>query len=48
MYESHTVDPSDTSDTTSITGGKKEVTLITCTDDSKERVIVKAKEIRNK
>lgn len=46
VYDSHKVDPSDTRDTTQLTGGKKEVTLITCTDDSKERVIVKCKEIK--
>ena len=27
------------------TNEKKEITLITCTDDSKQRVIVKAKEV---
>ena len=28
-----------------LTNGKKIVTLITCTNDSKQRVVVKAKEI---
>lgn len=46
VYDKHTVDPSDTRDTTQLTGGKKEVTLITCTDDSKQRVIVKCREIK--
>lgn len=46
VYDKHTVDPTDTRDTTQLTGGKKEITLITCTDDSKQRVIVKAKEIK--
>ena len=45
IYDKFTVDPSDTSCTSQITNGKKIVTLITCTDDSKQRVIVKAKEI---
>lgn len=46
VYDKHTVDPNDTRDTTQLTGGKKEVTLITCTDDSKLRVIVKCKELK--
>lgn len=46
VYDKHTVDPNDTRDTTQLTGGKKEVTLITCTDDSKLRVIVKCKEVK--
>ena len=46
VYDKHTVDPSDTRDTTQLTGGKKEVTLITCTDDSKLRVIVKCREVQ--
>lgn len=46
VYDKHTVDPSDTSDTTQLTGGKKELTLITCTDDSKQRVIVRCREVK--
>lgn len=46
VYDKHTVIPEDTRDTTQLTGGKKEVTLITCTDDSKERYIVKCKEVK--
>lgn len=46
VYDKHTVDPSDTRDTTQLTGGKKEVTLITCTDDSKQRIIVKCREVK--
>lgn len=46
VYDKHTVDPNDVSDTTQKTGGKREVTLITCTDDSKERVVVKAREVK--
>ena len=46
VYDMHTVDPSDTSDTTQLTGGKKELTLITCTNDSKQRVIVRCREVK--
>lgn len=46
VYDKYTVDPNDTRCTTQLTGGKKEVTLITCTDDSKLRVVVKCKEIK--
>ena len=46
VYDMHTVEPSDTSDTTQLTGGKKELTLITCTDDGKQRVIVRCREVK--
>ncbi len=45
VYDKYTVDPEDTSCTSQITNGKKIVTLITCTNDSKQRVIVKAEAI---
>jgi len=45
VYDKYTVDPTDTSCTSQITNGKKIVTLITCTNDSKQRVIVQAKEV---
>lgn len=45
VYDKHNVDPNDSSDTTQKTNGKREVTLITCTNDSKQRVIVKATEV---
>lgn len=45
VYDKYTVDPKDTSCTSQVTNGKKIVTLITCTNDSKQRVIVQAKEI---
>jgi LPXTG-site transpeptidase (sortase) family protein len=45
VYDKYTVDPSDVSCTTQLTNGKKIVTLITCTNDSKQRVVVKAEEI---
>ena len=44
VYDIHTVDPNDRSDTTQYTNGKKEVTLITCTNDATQRVIVKCTE----
>lgn len=45
VYNKYQVDPSDVSCTTQLTNGKREVTLITCTDDSKYRVVVKAVEV---
>ena len=46
-YDIYTVDPSDTRCTSQLTQGKKEVTLITCTNDTKQRVIVKCTEVIN-
>lgn len=46
VYNKYQVDPTDVSCTTQLTNGKKEVTLITCTDDSKYRVVVKARELK--
>lgn len=45
VYNKYTVDPEDVACTSQLTGGKKEVTLITCTNDSKQRVIVKCTEV---
>ena len=45
VYEKYTVVPQDTSCTDQNTNGKKIVTLITCTNDNKKRVIVHAREI---
>lgn len=45
VYDKYVVDPSDVSCTSQLTEGRKEITLITCTNDSKQRVIVKAREI---
>lgn len=44
-YDIYTVDPSDTRCTSQLTQGKKEVTLITCTNDTKQRVVVKCAEV---
>ena len=46
VYNKYQVEPSDVSCTTQLTNGKKEITLITCTDDSKHRVVVKAREVK--
>ena len=45
VYDKYTVDPTDVSCTSQNTDGRKEITLITCTDDSRQRVIVKAREV---
>lgn len=45
VYSKYNVLPTDVSCTSQETNGKKEITLITCTNDSKERVIVKARAI---
>lgn len=44
VYDKYTVEPEDVQCTSQRTNGMKEITLITCTDDSKLRVIVKARE----
>lgn len=45
VYDKYQVVPEDLSCTSQLTNGKKEITVITCTDDSKERVVVKARAI---
>ena len=45
IYDKYTVDPTDVRCTSQLTSGKKEVTLITCTDDSQQRVVVKATQV---
>ena len=45
IYDKYTVKPDDVSCTSQLTNGKKIVTLITCTNDSKKRVVVKAEAI---
>lgn len=44
IFSIYKVLPDDTSPLDSITLNEREVTLITCTSDSKERIIIKAKE----
>lgn len=45
VYRKYNVHPKDMSCTSQKTNGKKEITLITCNDDSSERVIIKATEV---
>ena len=45
VFEKAVIEPTDLSCTSQETEGKKMVTLITCTNDSKKRLIVKCKEI---
>lgn len=46
IYNKYQVEPTDVTCTTQLTNGQKEVTLITCTNDSQYRVIVKGREIK--
>lgn len=46
VYDKFQVDPEDTSCTTQLTNGRTEITIITCTNDSKQRVIVKATAVK--
>ncbi len=46
VYDKYTVAPEDVRCTSQLTNGKKEVTLITCTDDNAQRWIIKAREIK--
>ncbi len=45
VYDKYIVDPEDVSCTSQLTDGKTEITVITCTNDSKKRVVVKASAI---
>ena len=45
VYDKYVVEPDDVRCTSQRTNGMKEITIITCTDDSKHRVIVKAREV---
>lgn len=45
VYDKFIVKPDELECTSQLTGGKKEITLITCTDDNKKRHIIKAREI---
>lgn len=42
IYDKYVVDPEDRSCTSQLTNGRTEITIITCTNDSSARVIVKA------
>ena len=45
VYEIYVVEPKNVRCLSQETNGKREITLITCTSDSKKRIIVKAREI---
>ena len=45
VYDKYVVDPTDVSCTSQNTDGRREITLITCTDDSSQRWIIKARAI---
>ncbi len=45
VYDTYYVEPTDVSCTSQLTNGKREVTLITCSSDGSERLVVKAREI---
>ena len=47
VYDKYVVNPNNLESTSQLTNGLKEVTLITCTNDSSQRVIVKAREKTN-
>ncbi|MBR3324571.1 MAG: sortase [Clostridia bacterium] len=45
IYNKFKVDPTDVSCTSQLTNGKREITLITCTNYGQERLVLKAREI---
>jgi len=45
VYDKFIVNPDELECTSQLTGGRREITLITCTDDNKQRHIVKAREV---
>lgn len=45
VYNKYVVEPSDVSCTSQLTNGNKEVTLITCTNYGKQRLVVKARQV---
>lgn len=46
VYDRFVVDPTNTACTSQLTNGRREVTLITCTNYGKERLVVKAREVK--
>ena len=46
VYDQYVVEPTDVSCTSQLTNGNREITLITCTTDSKHRTIIKATEMK--
>lgn len=45
VYDKYIVNPDELECTSQLTNGKKEITLITCTNDNKKRYIIKAREV---
>ncbi len=45
VYDKYIVNPDELECTSQMTNGKREITLITCTNDNKQRHIIKAREI---
>ena len=45
VYDKYIVEPDNVECTSQLTGGRKEITLITCTNDNKQRHIIKAREV---
>ena len=46
VYDKFTVEPTDTSCTSQLTNGRRELTLITCTNYGTQRLVVKAREVK--
>ena len=46
VYDRYVIEPTDTSCTSQLTGGKKELTLITCKEYGSKRLVVKAREVK--
>ena len=44
VYNKYVVEPTDTSCTSQLTNGRKELTLITCTNYGTQRLVVKCRE----
>ena len=45
VYDKFIVNPDELECTSQLTGGRREITLITCTNDNKQRHIIKAREV---
>lgn len=45
VYDKYVIEPTDVSCTSQLTNGKREITLITCTNAGKQRLVVKAREV---
>ena len=46
IYDKFVVEPTDTSCTSQLTNGRREITLITCTNYGRQRLVVKAREVK--